>query len=93
MLPWNVLGQQWLEGSNDTGCLSELAPGTMLTAYVAGMFCNVAILPGCAVTLTVAANPTERSIVEINATIAIGIICFLCVSSLCINLFIGISFI
>jgi nickel-dependent lactate racemase len=54
---------------------------------------NVAILPGCAVTLTVAANPTGSSIVEINATIAIGIICFLCVSPLCFSPFIGICFI
>jgi hypothetical protein len=65
----------------------------MLTAYVAGMFCNVAILPGCAVTLTVAVKPTESSIVEINATTAKGIICFLCVNLFCISLFIGISII
>ena len=41
----------------------------MLTAYVASTFCNVAILPGCAVTFNVAVNPTQTSIVVINDTV------------------------
>ena len=44
----------------------------MLTAYVAIIFCNVAILPGWADTFNFAVNPTETSIVVINNTAAIG---------------------
>ena len=43
-------------------------PGTMLIAYVASIFCNVAILPGCAVTFNVVVNPTEISSAVINDT-------------------------
>ena len=38
---------------------------SILTAYVAGIFCNVAILPGSDVGFTVAVNPIGRSIAEI----------------------------
>ena len=36
----------------------------MLTAYVASIFCNVAILPGWADTFNFAVNPTDTSIVN-----------------------------
>jgi hypothetical protein len=36
----------------------------MLTAYVAGIFCNVVILPGSDVGFTVAVNPRGRSITQ-----------------------------
>jgi hypothetical protein len=54
----------------------------MLIAYVASIFCNVAILPGWAETFDVAVNPTETSIVVINDTAAIGSTLLLCVSFL-----------
>ena len=54
----------------------------MLTAYVASIFCNVAILPGWADTFNFTVNPTETSIVVINNTAAIGSTLLLCISFL-----------
>ena len=51
----------------------ELTPGTILTAYVAGIFCNVTILLGYDVGFTVAVDPRGRSITE-TANIATVII-------------------
>jgi len=53
------------------------APGTMLTAYVAGILCNVVILPGSDVGFTVAVNPRRRSITQ-TANIATVIIILWC---------------
>ena len=43
---------------------SEFAPGPILTAYVAGIFCNVTILPGYDVGFTASVDPRGRSITE-----------------------------